>query len=269
MRKLNELKGLKLVLPIFIMAMLAADVAGVGIARSFNVVEFVPNEELSLQYFVYNDEYKDGAVTVNLEGSLRDSARLDRSFIEYKAKDELTPFTVTITLPEKPEGDLSVVVQEVSDEVGQLTATVRVVQRIQFAEKKEEPKVEVRQPVNITEIGSKFRQVILPDQIVEFSKTTAGRTMLYASLFATLVSVIVYLSTMMKRKPEEVVQEQTQQILVEDKTEEEQMNQELMTYLKAGLETGVMEELLISRLVAAGWAREVVDKHLALVKNSR
>ncbi len=248
MRKLNETKELKLVLPALLLILLAANVVGIGIARDFNSIQFVPNEEITLQFYVYNDERKDGAAVISVAGSLENLTHINPSIVNFTSGEEMIPFLVNIELPEKPEGELVIKVESVPGKQEQITGRVVVVQRLQFSEQRE-----IRQPLSLTgQSKDQVKEVLLPTQKITFIKSFVGKTLLYIAMFATLINVILYAISIKNKKQEP--------------TKDEKLDQAMLDYFKKGFELGLPEELLVSKLKMTESDKEKIDRHLWFAK---
>ncbi len=235
---------------IIIFILLAADVYAIGIARGFKDITFIPNANITLQFFVYNDERKDGTATVDVEGKLSNRTTIEPKVISFTSNQELIPFNVKISLPEKPEGDLKIMVQSAMGNGGQISGRVMAVQRLQFSEQKE--------------IGFETRLPLPPPKPAELNATAqpvkkippaVWQITLLVALVATLINVVLY-ALKARKKPE--------MMSVEAKPDKM-----LTDYFKKGFELGMPEDMLSSKLIDAGHSKEVVDNHLNLMNRGK
>jgi len=257
---------LKILMITIVFAMLAANVSAIGIARGFSTVDFSPNKKIILNYYVYNDEHMDGVVSLSVEGSLADRADVEPKRIKYKANQELIPFTVTFRLPEKKEGDLSVIVQQLPVDGGELTATVRAVHKLQFSERNITEKVPetIFTPTQPEE--QEIRLLVVKRQ--PFINTTTGKAMLLVAILATIANALIYLHYYLKGKGVNMKMPEFKGGQIKSELPTEQYP-ELTHFLKKGNEHGLNEDVLVEKLTKAGWEKETVEEHIKLLKQDK
>jgi len=272
---------LKFVIYIMILILLIKNINAIGIGSKTNEIVFEPNKIKEYTLYVINDEDKDIFVEISIDGPLKENIVLNESLMHILKDEKIKPFTVVINFPEFANGDTKIIVSELLNQSGNITAKVNAFLKIpgsKFKEKiykekinnniNEEKKVKEVYIENktIKNISEEFEEkgedsIYKKDNTIVLQKPTRieekpSKIPLFIALFIIIFNLVFLILIKLNVN---------RNILKVDDSSDKR----LINYILKSIENGIPKEEIKKSLEEIGWSKEEIESAFDEIKNQK